>query len=34
MTALPDAPGNFVTINRIRNDYRVMFHQHVVGLTV
>jgi len=34
MTALPDAPGSFVTINRIRNDYRVMFHQHVVGLTV
>ena len=34
MTALPYSPSSFVTINRIRNDYRVMFHQHVVGLTV
>jgi len=34
MTALPDSPGSFVTINRIRNKYRIMFHQHVVGITV
>ena len=34
MTALPDSPGSFATINRIRNDYRIMFHQQVVGITV
>lgn len=34
MTALPDSPGSLVTINRIRNEYRIMFHQQVVGMTV
>ena len=34
MTALPDSPASFATINRIRNDYRVMFRQQVVGITV
>jgi len=34
MTALPDSPGSFMTINRIRHDYRIMFHQQFVGITV
>lgn len=34
MTALPDSPGSIVTVERIRNDYRKMFHQRVVGMTV
>ena len=34
LTALPDSPSSFVAINQIRNDYRTMFHQQVVGITV
>lgn len=34
MTALPDSPGSIATVRRIRNEYRIMFHQQVVGMTV
>jgi Protein of unknown function (DUF3574) len=34
MTALPDVPGSIGTVTRIRNDYRVTFHQQMVGMTV
>jgi hypothetical protein len=34
MTALPDLPSSFATVKRIRNNYRLTFHQQVVGMTV
>lgn len=34
MAAMPDSPGSFVAIERVRNDYRIMFHQQAVGMTV
>jgi hypothetical protein len=34
MTALPDVPGSIASVNRIRNDYQVAFHQQMVGMTI
>lgn len=34
MAALPDTPGSIAAVKRISNDYRVKFHQQVVGMTV
>lgn len=34
MTALPASPGSVAAVNRVRNDYRRMFHQQAVGMTV
>jgi hypothetical protein len=34
MTALPDSRGGIVTVKRVRNDYRIVFDQQIVGMTV
>ncbi len=34
ITALPDSPDSIVTVKRVSNAYRIMFHQQVVGMTV
>lgn len=34
ITALPDSPDSILTVKRISNAYRIMFHQQAVGMTV
>jgi hypothetical protein len=34
IAALPDSRDSIVTVKRISNAYRVMFHQQVVGMTL
>jgi hypothetical protein len=34
VASLPETPGSLSTINRIRNDYQIRFHQQLVGMTV
>jgi hypothetical protein len=34
VAALPDVPDSLASINRVRTDYRIKFHQQLVGMTV
>jgi hypothetical protein len=34
MVALPDVPDSLASVNRVRTEYQIRFHQEMVGLTV